>query len=206
MTKSAILPALIAALLIAPSVIAQPAEPDAVNGADMATYVRAALPLDEPRHLCIDLPGHGDMIDLEAAFTVHTCKDGLWNLDQRIAWTDDGAGLEMPQYSKCLAAAGTNPGAAIVLKDCGDPMAGWTSENARLKLASDTSLCMTIADTKSELTPGGKRFPQRYRARAVSLESCSDDALERQLWSFMQPLDLAEPLLPPSGSLPYEGE
>lgn len=62
---------------------AQPIEPDPIEGADSAPYIRSALPLDEPRHLCIDLPGHGASPDPDAPFTVHTCKDGMWNYNQR---------------------------------------------------------------------------------------------------------------------------
>ncbi len=183
---------------------AQPVEPPAENGAGTAPYIRSALPLDEPRHLCIDIPGHGDRVNLEAEFTVHTCKDGMWNLDQRFVWTAGDSALEMPQYGKCLAAKEAAAGAALVLADCGSANAKLVAENSRLKLSSDTSLCVTIADGKSELTPGGKRFPQRYRARALSVEPCADEALERQLWSVTMPLDLDASLLPPSGSLPVE--
>ncbi|WP_323771698.1 RICIN domain-containing protein [Antarctobacter sp.] len=182
---------------------AQMIEPQAQGGADTARYIRAALPLDEPRHLCIDLPGHGDQVDLAAAFTVHTCKDGMWNLDQRFDWVDSETRLRMPQYDKCLAA---NPqaGSEIVLADCVAEAATWRYENARLKHGQDPVLCVTIADERSELTPGGKRFETRARARSLSLELCDDAAIERQLWTVTQPLDLESMLLPPKGSLPVE--
>ena len=191
-------------LMLCHSATAQMVEPDAVNGADDATYVRSALPLDEPRHLCIDLPGHGSSIQLDAAFTVHTCKDGMWNLDQRIEWSSDKAELKMPQYDKCLAAKAVNAGEEIFLADCDSANTQWVSKQSRLQLTADTSLCITIADGVSELTPGGKKFPQRYRARALTLDKCSDAAMERQLWSVTLPLALDEALLPPSGSLPVE--
>lgn len=181
---------------------AQQVEPDPINQADTAPYIRSALPLDEPRHLCIDLPGHGAQSNPDASFTVHTCKDGMWNLDQRFRWTADGSGLEMPQYGKCLAAAEANAGAALVLSDCGAENSKFLLQQSRLKLKSATSLCITIAEGTSELTAGGKKFPERFRSRSLSLELCSDSALERQLWFVTQPLDLENVLLPPTGSLP----
>lgn len=108
----------------------------------------------------------------------------------------------MPQYGKCLAAAEASAGADVVLADCGSPNAQILSVNARLTLKSDTTLCITIPDVTSELTPGGKRFPERFRSRPLSLELCSDAAMERQLWSVTQQLDLEKALLPPAGSLP----
>ena len=110
----------------------------------------------------------------------------------------------MPQYGKCLAVAEISAGADIILADCGSKNAKILFENARLKPQADTSYCITIADVRSELTPGGRKFPERYRARPLSLEPCSDSALERQLWSVTQPLDLEKALLPPAGSLPVE--
>lgn len=181
---------------------AQPVEPDPVDQADTAPYIRSALPLDEPRHLCIDLPGHGSNANPDASFTVHTCKDGMWNYDERFRWTEDGSGLRMPQYGKCLAAAEVSAGADIVLAECGSVNARIVSQNARLRLQADPKLCITIADGRSELTPGGKKFPERFRSRPISIEPCSDSALERQLWTITQPLDLEKALLPPEGSLP----
>lgn len=199
------LSACLALPFLAQSAAGQMVDPDPINGADQARYIRAALPLDEPRHLCIDLPGHGEASDPTQPFTVHTCKDGMWNYDQRFEWINDGMGLQMPQYELCLAAETASAGANLVLVECGAELAHWVSSAARLTLAADPSLCITIADEVSELTPGGRRFPQRYRARSVAMDTCSADAIERQLWSVTQPLDLTEPLLPPAGSLPVEG-
>lgn len=191
-----------ASIFWASLVIAQPTEPDPINGADTAPYIRSGLPLDEPRHLCIDLPGHGSRADPDAPFAVHTCKDGMWNYDERFRWTRDGLGLKMPQYAKCLAAETTTAGAAVILVECGSANAQILYENARLKLSANPALCITIADVRSELTAGGKRFPERFRSRPLSFEACADTAIERQLWSITQPLDLKTTLMPPAGSLP----
>lgn len=191
-------------VVLAQPALARPTEPAPVNEADKAPYIRSALPLDEPRHLCIDLPGHGSEANPDGPFAVHTCKDGMWNYDERFRWTADGAGLEMPQYEKCLAAKDATVGAAVVLAKCGSKNARMLYENARLKLSAKPSLCITIADEKSELTAGGKRFPERARARSLSFETCSDAAVERQLWSITQPLELKKMLMPPAGSLPVK--
>ncbi|WP_162143770.1 ricin-type beta-trefoil lectin domain protein [Hellea balneolensis] len=194
------------AFLLIQAAHAQSAEPNPKDQADQAPYIRSALPLDEPRHLCIDLPGHGASANPNGSFSVHTCKDGMWNYDQRFRWTKDGSSLRMPQYGKCLAVSEAKAGANIVLAACGSENAKFISENARLKLQANPLFCLTIANVRSELTPGGKRFPERYRSRPLSLELCSQTAIERQLWSVTQPLDLKTALLPPKGSLSVNKE
>ena len=186
-------------LVASGTVLAQrPALPTAVDGADEALYIKAALPLDEPRHLCVDVPGHGAAADPDRALGVHTCKDGMWNLDQRFRWHGESALLTMPQYSRCLAASSASSGAEIRLGDCEPaPLSEWRHEEARLRLSSQPELCLTIGAEASELTAGGRRFETRYVSRTLSLETCSDDALHRQLFTIVEPLDLSEPLLPP---------
>ena len=90
---------------------AQRVQPAPLNDADKAAYIKAALPLDEPRHLCIDVPGHGAAANPERPLGVHTCKDGMWNLDQRFRWHGDGGSLLlMPHYDLCLAARAGSAG------------------------------------------------------------------------------------------------
>ncbi len=169
------------------------------DGADRALYLKAALPLDEPRHLCVDVPGHGEAADPDRPLGVHTCKDGMWNLDQRFRWSDEEGLLRMPQYGRCLAAGEAEPGAAMVLTGCDSgELSAWRYDEARLKLAARPELCLTIAAGKSELTQGGRRFATRYVSRAISLETCSQEALERQLFSIAEPLPISESLLPPA--------
>ena len=178
---------------------AQRVEPAPVNDAEKAPYIKAALPLDEPRHLCIDLPGHGAAASPDRPFGVHTCKDGMWNLDERFRWHGvDQNLLLMPQYNRCLAASDGSAGAELVLADCAPSALNvWQYTKAKLRLDSQSGLCITIGPEPSELTAGGRRFPTRYVSRSLSLDTCSKDASYRQLFTITQPLDIPEPLLPP---------
>jgi hypothetical protein len=180
---------------------AQPTGPTPVNGADKASFLRAALPLDEPRHLCVDTRGFGDTPKTDESLWVHTCKDGMWNLDMRFAWSAAGTELIMPQYEICLAAISPLEGTEITLKNCGALETKWVWENARLKLGQDPNLCLTIVKGRSEMTPGGRKFPPKYRWRGLSLEPCTAEAIERQLWTMSQPVQVEKPILPPVGSL-----
>ena len=46
-------------------------------GTTRGEFLRAIAPLDEPRGLCIDIPGHRDRVRVQAPLVVHTCK---WNI------------------------------------------------------------------------------------------------------------------------------
>lgn len=182
-------------------VAAQPTGPEPINGADEAHFLRAALPLDEPRHLCVDTRGFGDTPKTDESLWVQTCKDGMWNLDMRWSWSAAGTELIMPQYGICLAALDPVAGSEIWLEPCGTAEVKWVFEGARLKYGPDTSLCLTIVEGRSEMTPGGARFPPKYRWRGLTLAACSDEAVERQIWTMSDPIDVSAPLLPPNGSL-----
>lgn len=190
----------IAALKIGGAVAAQPTGPAPLNGADTASFLRAALPLDEPRHLCVDTRGFGDTPKTDESLWVHTCKDGMWNLDMRFAWAADGTEIVMPQYSLCVAANTPEAGTEITLEPCGTPATKWDFENARLKPAQNTDLCLTIVKARSVKTPGGAKFPPKYRWRGLSLDTCSDENFERQIWTMAQPIMVDKPILPPEGS------
>ena len=178
---------------------AQRVQPAPLNDADKVAYIKAALPLDEPRHLCIDVPGHGAAANPERPLGVHTCKDGMWNLDQRFRWHGDGGSLLlMPQYDLCLAASAGSARAEIVLAECAtSALTVWQHKDSKLRLESRPDLCITIGAAPSELTNGGRRAPTRYVSRPLALESCSPDASERQLFTLSAPLDIPRPLLPP---------
>ena len=111
--------------------------PEPVNGAENGVYLKAALPLDESRHLCLDIPGHGGRVNEKRDLTVHSCKEGIWNLDERfvksaIAHSD----LKMPQCSLCVGAREAKTGSKVSLVACGSSkLAKWEYKEARFTLA-----------------------------------------------------------------------
>lgn len=192
-----------AAIALAPaSTEAQrPPPPLPLNGAENGVFLKAALPLDEPRHLCVDIPGHGSRVNVTRDLVVHSCKEGIWNLDERFVKFSIAAGdLRMPQYDLCLAARTPTRGAKLTLVECGSSrLAKWEFNEARLTPQDHPELCLTIGPEPSELTPGGRRLPSRARARSLSMDTCSEAAIERQLWTFADPLNITSPLMPPKG-------
>ena len=114
--------------------------------------------------------------------------------------TIDRHELKMPQYSLCVAAREAKAGARLGLVECGStPLAKWDYNEARLTLQGHPELCLTIGPEASQLTPGGRRLPSRNMTRSVGLDTCAEAAIERQLWTFADPLPISRPLMPPKG-------
>lgn len=161
-------------------------------------FVKAFYPLDEPRFHCVDVPGHRSRVNTEAALVVHTCKEGIWNLDERFdpAAVARGA-LRMPEYGLCAAADSAAEGAKLRLRRCdGSALQKWRFANYRLRLERHPDKCLTIGPEPSRLTPGGRRLPSRHLARSLSLAACSEEALERQLWRLERPMDRQGSIMP----------
>ena len=160
-------------------------DPSALQG----EFLRAVAPLDEPRGLCIDIPGHRARVNVDAALVVHTCKWKIWNRDERFDRQALAKGdLRMPTYGLCLGVEAARDGAKIRLGNCdGAPLRRWTFVDQRLRLTAAMNMCLTIGPEPSELTPGGRRLPSRHVARSLGLAPCMGSASDRQLWQFVMP-------------------
>ena len=45
-------------------------------------FLKAFYSLDEPRFLCVDIPGHKSRVNTSRPLSVHTCKEGIWHKDE----------------------------------------------------------------------------------------------------------------------------
>ena len=74
-------------------------------------------PLDEPERYCVDVPGWGNRLNLNAALMAHTCKPGA--ADELFTINQPAVGqLYMRAYDRCAAAASDRAGAEVFLKPC----------------------------------------------------------------------------------------
>ena len=74
-------------------------------------------PLDEPEQYCLDVPGWGRRLNLDAPLMAHTCKPGA--ADELFTSNHPDRGqLYMAAYDRCVAAESTRPGAVVFLKQC----------------------------------------------------------------------------------------
>ena len=99
-----------------------PPTPDAIAAdpaQSKATLVQLADPLDEPEFYCVDVPGFGASLNLDAALMAHTCKPGAD--DEIFVVGQPGPGnLSMPAYNRCMEAEGAEPQAQLHLQECSD--------------------------------------------------------------------------------------
>lgn len=153
-------------------------------------YLKAFYALDEPRFHCVDIPGHKARVNTARPLVVHTCKEGIWHQDELfdLAAVSNGH-LRMSRYNLCVAAESAKAGAKLYLKKCdGSALGTWAHANYRLRLKAHPRMCLTIGPEPSKLTRGGRRLPSRHTARSLALETCSDEAFQRQLWRFEKPM------------------
>lgn len=123
--------------------------------------------LDEPEGYCLDVPGWGRRLNLDAPLMAHTCKPGA--ADELFTPGHPGPGqLYMKAYQLCVTAASDRPGAQVFLKACGSTrLQRFTLRpSGRIRL-DGSQVCLTVAGGKGEPTGG----PSHLR-RDVTLESC----------------------------------
>ena len=161
-------------------------------------FLKAFYPLDEPRFLCIDIPGHKSRVNTSRPLSVHTCKEGIWHKDELFDSTLLESGqLKMPEFNLCIEAAAARDGAELGLKPCsGLPLQLWSYQNYRLALEFHPEKCITIGPGPSRLTRGGRRLASKHMARSLALTGCEAIFLTRQLWRFEAPQERSGAILP----------
>jgi hypothetical protein len=147
-------------------------------------FLKIKAPLDEPRGLCVDIPGHKARVNVKRPLSVHTCKWTIWNLDERFDLAAFAQGnLRLPHYNLCAGVDLNKDKESIVLGECdGSPERRWNFVDGRLILVAIPNFCLTVGKEASELTPGGRRLPSRNVARSLALKECSNAAQDRQNW------------------------
>ena len=148
-------------------------------------FLRVVAPHDEPRGYCLDIRGHRDGVRLQSPLQVHTCKNGMWNLDgifDSNALEERGA-LRMPHFDLCVEATAAGTGADLMLASCeGSGLQEWRQlETGEIVLVSDPGLCITMRDG-----PGLSAGP-RFVRNDVALDRCGQAAADRQRWTFEAP-------------------
>ncbi len=140
--------------------------------------VKLKDPLDEPEFYCLDVPGWGRRLNLQAPLMAHTCKPGA---DDEIFQTDyphEGQ-LAMPAYSLCVQADRAEAGAQLRLKECSDSaLQRFALSDGRLRPAGAPSLCLAVADAAGEPTGG----PSHLRLD-LALHPCASVSPARSAWT-----------------------
>src|SRR5687767_350555 len=172
------LPALTALLLVA----ASPAASFADSG-----LLRTIHVLDDARGYCLDIPGEGPSLRLDAPMQFHTCKYGGPLDDQRFERTAGGS-IRASKYDRCLAASKLEPGAPLVMVACGSaPAQLWSMAWGRLSPASRPELCVSAAGEKGQPAGTPVWLSPVYHRRDAALERCADARETAQSFRWSSP-------------------
>ncbi len=146
------------------------------------TLVQLVDPLDEPEFYCVDVPGFGSSLRLEAALMAHTCKPGAD--DEIFAVNEPGPGnLVMPAYGLCMEAGGTESPAELLLRECSDSaMQQFVLDDEGALTLAGTGLCVAAAPGAGEPTGG----PSHVR-RDLALVDCGEAEAALRQWAFPGP-------------------
>lgn len=163
-----------------------------------SVFLKAYYALDEPRFLCVDIPGHKARVNISRSLTVHTCKEGIWHQDELFDVTAISQGLlKMTAYNLCVEAISLMNNTELVLKSCNQTnMQNWLYRDYRLILKSDMKKCLTIGSEPSRLTRGGQRLKSKHVARSLVITDCSEQAFTRQMWRFEVPQERTGSIMP----------
>lgn len=140
--------------------------------------VRLIDPLDEPEHYCLDVPGWGRRLNLDAPLMAHTCKPGA--ADELFEADRPNPGqLYMRAYDRCVEAGSSEPRAEVFTRACS------SSGRQRFKFETDgrirlsgSDLCLTVAAGRGTPTGG----PSHLR-RDLSLQPCGAGGTPLSVWA-----------------------
>ena len=138
--------------------------------------------MDEPEYYCVDVPGGGTTVRLEAALQAHTCKPVAQADDQLFSLNNPHEGqIFMETYNLCVEADRSGADFYLHLKPCSDsPLQRFTyTQDGQIQLVTGTGdrFCLAVASgvgvstrarLDDEFLPGG---PNHVR-RDLAIQSC----------------------------------
>ena len=149
-------------------------------------FLRSMYELEDPRGYCLDIPGFGPRMQLDAPITTHTCKYSLPGFDVDEIFEHTDGKLRLVNYDRCLAGSATETaGAAVNSIDCGDAHPWQVHADGRVTPADNANLCLTLAAEREFVNSSIATVPP-YSSRDVSLESCTAAASYRQRWRWSE--------------------
>ena len=149
-------------------------------------FLRSMYELEDPRGYCLDIPGFGPRMQLDAPITTHTCKYSLPGFDVDEIFEHTDGKLRLVNYDRCLAGSATDTaGAAVNSIDCGDAHPWQVHDDGRVTPADNANLCLTLSAEREFVNSSIATVPP-YSSRDVSLEPCTAAASYRQRWRWSQ--------------------
>ena len=157
-----------------------------IQSSAQSMFLRSMHELEDPRGYCLDIPGFGAGIQLDAPITTHTCKYSLPGFDVDEIFEHADGKLMLVNYDRCLSADAMKAGRADVNSiDCGDAHEWQVHADGRVTPTADSSQCLTLAAERVFVNTSIGTVPP-YSSRAVSLEPCTAEASYRQRWRWSE--------------------
>lgn len=164
--------------------IPTPTRPPFASPATVAAdpvFIQLTDPLDEPEYYCVDVPGAGRGVSLNAPLQAHTCKTLATAADELFTIDHPNEGqILMQAYDLCVEADGAKHGSSLRLHPCSDsPLQRFAVDGdfIRLNSGAQDGLCMVVA-AGSGIPTGG---PSHLR-RDLTLEECETMEPELGRW------------------------
>ncbi len=149
-------------------------------------FLRSFYELEDPRGYCLDIPGFGARMQIDAPITTHTCKYSLPGFDVDEIFEHADGKLRLVNYDRCLSAASMEAGNAVVNSiDCGDAHPWEVHADGRVTPAADSRQCLTLAAERVFVNTSIGTVPP-YSSRAITLERCTANASYRQRWRWSE--------------------
>ncbi len=149
-------------------------------------FLRSFYELEDPRGYCLDIPGFGARMQIDAPITTHTCKYSLPGFDVDEIFEHADGKLRLVNYDRCLSADSMEAGSAVVNSiDCGDAHPWEVHADGRVTPAADSRQCLTLAAERVFVNTSIGTVPP-YSSRAITLERCTANASYRQRWRWSE--------------------
>ena len=156
-----------------------------VAGSAQGQFLRSMYDLADPRGYCLDIPGFGPRMQLDAPIYTHSCKYGLpgFDVDEIFELTDQK--LRLVNYDRCLSADSMAAGADVNSIDCESAHDWEIHSDGRVTPSSSTAFCLTLSAERVFVNSGIGTVPP-YSSRPVTLEPCTGEASYRQRWRWSE--------------------
>ena len=145
-------------------------------------FIQLEDPLDEPEYYCVDVPGAGRGVMLQAPLQAHTCKavevaeDELFSIGRPL----DGQ-IYMKAYDLCVAADRPEADSLLRLEPCSDSALQRFSfpSDGRIRRQGGAAAGLCLAVAPGPGTPTGGLSHLRLD---LNLQRCEDADPHRAIW------------------------
>lgn len=132
--------------------------------------IRLVDPLDEPEFYCIDVPGYGRNVKLEAPLMAHTLKrfgsaDEMWVLN----YPSEGQ-IYSPEYELCIEVTSASSGAELLLRKPSDSLLQRfnLTDNRTLVIVGHPELGVAVAAGKGTKAGGPSHLRRDMNLKKLS--------------------------------------